>query len=78
MQGTQFSRLKSSKQRHGVSLFIDTNTATYFDYFGIKYIPQEVIKYLINHNILRIQDIESIICGFYCIIFIEHVFTGKT
>ena len=27
---------------------------------------------------LRIQDNESIMCGFYCIAFIEYVLAGKT
>ena len=32
----------------------------------------------ITHNIFRIQDSESIICGFYCIAFIEYMLAGKT
>ena len=35
---------EKSKGKHWVSLFIDRNTAVYFDYFGIEYIPQESIK----------------------------------
>ena len=31
----------------------------------------------ITHNIFRIQDNESIMCGFYCIIFIEYMLAGK-
>ena len=27
----------------------------------------------ITHNIFRIQDNESIMCGFYCIAFIENI-----
>ena len=50
--------------------------------FGIEYIPQEVLSKIknksITHNIFRIQDNESIMCGFYCIAFIEHVLLGKT
>ena len=33
---------KQSKETHWVSLFIDRNTAVYFDSFGIEYIPKEV------------------------------------
>ena len=56
------------------------NLAIYFDSFGIEYIPQECIKQevinkiedkSITHNIFKIQDNESIMCGFYCIAFIE-------
>ena len=31
----------------------------------------------ITQNTFRIQDNESIICGFYCIAFIEYIFDGK-
>ena len=31
----------------------------------------------ITHNIFRIQDNESIMCGFYCIALIEHMPAGK-
>ena len=66
---------ENSKGTHWVSLFIYKNLAIYFDSFGIEYIPQEVINKIedksITHNIFRIQDNESIMCGFYCIAFIE-------
>ena len=32
----------------------------------------------ITLNIFRIQDNESIMCGFYCIAFIEYMLSGKT
>ena len=35
---------KKSKKTHWVSLFIDINTAVYFDSFGIEYNPQEVLN----------------------------------
>ena len=73
---------KNSKGTHWVSLFINRNTAEYFDSFGTEYIPQEVLNKIkdksITHNIFRIQDNESIRCGFYCIGFIEYMLAGKT
>ena len=30
--------------KHWFSLFIDRNSAVYFDYFGIEYVPREVLK----------------------------------
>ena len=73
---------KNSKGTHWVLLFIDKNTAVYFDSFGIEYIPQEVLNKIkdksITHNIFRIQDNESIMCGFYCIAFIEYMLARKT
>ena len=71
---------KKRKGIHWFSLFIDGNTAVYIDSFGIEYIPQEILKKLkdksITHNIFRIQDDNSIMCGFYCIVFIEYIFAG--
>ena len=32
----------------------------------------------ITHNILRMQDNDSVICGFYCYAFIEFMLAGKT
>ena len=55
---------ENSTGTHWVSLFIDRNTAVYFDYFGIEYIPQEVLNKIkdqsITHNMFRIHNIESI------------------
>ena len=31
-----------------------------------------------THNIFRIKDNESIMCGFYCIAFIEYMLSWKT
>ena len=73
---------KNSKRTHWLSLFIHKNVAIYFDSFGISYIYQKVLNKVtdksITHNIFRIQDNESILCGFYCIAFIEYMLAGKT
>ena len=73
---------KNSKGTHWFSLFADRSTAVYFDSFGIEYIPQEVLNKIkdksITHNIFSIQGNESIMCGFYCITFIEYMLAGKT
>ena len=73
---------KNSKGTYWASLFIDRNLAVYFDSFEIKYIPQEVLKKIkdksITHKIIKIQDNESIMCGFCCIAFIEYMLAGKT
>ena len=63
-------------------LFTEIQLAVYLDSFGIEYIPQEVSNKIrdksIIHNIFRIQDIESIMCGFYSIAFIEYMLAAKT
>ena len=69
--------VKQSKGTHWVSLFIDRHASVYFDSFGIEYISQELLSKIrdkpITHNIFRMQDYDSIMCGFYCIAFIEYV-----
>ena len=56
-------------------IIIERNTALYFDVLGIKYIPKEVLNKIkdksITQNIFRMHDNESIMCGCYCIDFIE-------
>ena len=72
---------KNSKGTLWVWLFIDRNTAVYFHSFGNECIPQEVLTKVkdksITHNKFRMQDNESIICGFYCIAFIECMLAGE-
>ena len=73
---------KKNKGTHWISLLINRNTALYFDSFGTAYVPEEVlikIRYKsITQNIFRIQDNDSIMCGFYCIAFREYMLAGKT
>ena len=74
---------KNSKGTQWFSLFLNRNRAVYFDSFGIKYIPPEVLKKIkdksITHNIrTTYEDNESIVCGFYCIAFIEYMLAEKT
>ena len=53
-----------------------------FNSFGIEYIPLELLNKIrdksITRNIFRIQDNESIMCGFYYIVFTEYMLAGKT
>ena len=73
---------KKSKGTHWVLLFISKNTAVYFDSFEIEYILQEALNKIkdksFTHNIFRIRDDDSIMCGYYCSIFIEYMIAGKT
>ena len=58
------------------------NNITYFDSFGVEYIPKEIKKFInistIVTNIFRIQAYDSIICGYFCIVFIDVMLVGKT
>ena len=68
---------------HWIALFIKTNEFIYFDSFGIEHIPKEIDKYIgsnkkIKANIFRIQENDSIMCGYFCIEFINYMLKGKT
>ena len=66
---------------HWVSLFVKANKVIYFDSFGIEHIPKEIIKFIGNNNtksnIFRIQAYDSIMCGYFCIEFINYMLKGK-
>ena len=55
---------------------------TYFDSFGIEHIPKEIKAFINNKNIktniFRIQAFDSLVCGYFCIAFIDFMIKGKT
>ena len=78
---------------HWMALFVKTNEVIYFDSFGIEHIPKEINKFIrskelgsavgsnnkkIKANIFRIQVYDSIMCGYFCIEFINYMLKGKT
>ena len=78
---------------HWVALYINNNTVTYFDSFGVEYIPKEIMKFIgsieqsssakvrnkkIITNIYRIQAYDSIMWGYFCIGFINFKFNGNS
>ena len=67
---------------HWVALFVKTNEAIYFDSFGIEHIPKEIEHAISNKeikaSIFRLQTYDSIMCGYYCIEFINHMLKSKT
>ena len=66
---------------HWVSLFVKANKVIYFDSFGIEHIPEEIDKFIgnkkIKASIFRIQAYDSIMCGYFCIEFINYMLKGK-
>ena len=66
---------------HWVALYVDNKTATYLDSFGIDQIPKEIKKFINNKNVIaniyRVQNYDSIMCGYFCIGFINYMFDGK-
>ena len=67
---------------HWVALHVNDKTATYFDSFGIEHIPKEAKSFINNKNIVanifRIQAYDSVMCGSFCIGFVNYMFMGKS
>ena len=67
---------------HWIAVYVKNNNITYFDSFGVEHIPKEIIKYIdrknVIANIFRIQAYDSIMCGYFCIGFINFMLKGKS
>ena len=77
---------------HWVAVYVNNKTATYFDSFGVEHIPKEILKFIgteqsssakarnknIITSIFRIQAYDSIMCGYFCIGFINVMFNGNS
>ena len=70
---------------HWIALFCKKNEIVYFDSFGVEYIPNKINKFIeefpgnknIKTNIFRVQEDNSIMCGYFCIGFIDFMLAGK-
>ena len=55
---------------------------TYFDSFGVEHISKEILKIIgnknIQSNIFRIQAYDSVMCGYFCIGFIDFILKNKS
>ena len=51
-------------------------------YFGVEHIPEEIKKFIgdrkIKANLYRVQATNSVMCGYFCIGFIDFMLAGKT
>ena len=67
---------------HWVTLFCKKNEIVYFDSFIVEHIPEEIKKFTGNRNIkaniYRVQENNSVMCGYFCIGFIDFMLAGKT
>ena len=67
---------------HWVALYVNNKIVTYFDSFRVEHIPKEIMKFVVRKkiitNIYRIQAYDSIMCGYFCIGFINLMFNGKS
>ena len=70
---------------HWIASFCKKNEIVYFDSFGVEYIPEEIKEFIkefpgnknIKTNIFRVQEDNSIMCGYFCIGFIDFMLAGK-
>ena len=60
----------------------NNNNVIYSNSFGVEHIPKEIKTFIKNKNIktniFRIQAYDSIMCGYFCIGFIDFMLKGKT
>ena len=70
---------KKSKGTHWILLFIDRNTAVYFDSLGFEYSKAytKIKDKSTAHNTIRIRDNDCFMCGVYCIGFIKDMLARK-
>ena len=62
---------------HWIALFCNRNKIVYFDSFGVEHVPEEIGNKKIKANIFRVQANNSVMCGYFCIGFIDFMVAGK-
>ena len=71
-----------SIRTHCIALFVNDNNGTYFDSFGVEHITKEIKKFVGNKNIIaniyRIKAYDMIMCGYFCIRFIDFMLKCKS
>ena len=61
-------------------MHVNPKNVTYIDSFGVEQISKENRKFhrSIATNLYRIQAYDSILCGYFCIGFIDFMLKGKS
>ena len=63
-------------------MYVNPKNVTYFDSFGVEHIPKEIRKFIGNKNVItniyKMQAYDSIMCGYFCIGFIDFILKGKS
>ena len=66
---------------HLIALFCNRSEINYFDSFGVEHVPEEIKEFvgnkIIKANIFRVQANNSVMCGYFCIGFIDFMLAGK-
>ena len=62
-------------------MFCNRNEIVYFDSLGVEHVPEEIKKFIGNKNtkanIFRVQANDSVMCGYFCIGFIDFMLASK-
>ena len=67
---------------HWIALYVSNNNVTYFNSFRVEHVPKEIKTFIENKNIktniFSIQAYDSIMCGYFCIGFIDFMLSENT
>ena len=69
----------------GLLYFVKKMKIIYFHSFGVEYIPNKIKEFIkefpgnknIKTNIFQVQEDNSVMCGYFCIGFIDFIIAGK-
>ena len=66
---------------HWIALFCNRSEIVYLDSFGVEHVSEEIKKFVGNKNIIanifRVQANNSVMCGCFCIGFVDFMLAGK-
>ena len=66
---------------HWIALFCNRNEIVYFHSFGVEHVPEEIKEFIgiknIKANIFWVQANNSVMCGYFCIGFIDFMLPGE-
>ena len=66
---------------HWIDLFCNRNEIVYFNSYVVEHVPEETEEFIgnknIRTNIFRVQASNSVMCGYFCIGFIDFMLAGK-
>ena len=67
---------------HWIAFYVKSNEVVYFDSFGAEHVSKEIKRFIghknIKTNIFRVQTGNSILCGYFCIVFCDFMFAGRS
>ena len=68
-------------ETHWIALFCNRSEIVYLDSFSVEHIPEEIKEFIgnknIKANIFGEQTNNSVMCGYFCIGFIDFMLAGK-